>query len=77
MSCSDCQQTIPASNSGNLSLQQLKEYLIPGELSQHNRPDTIIPLSEERLDMLAYLLTYHMENGCAQEKDPLWGIVNI
>ncbi len=77
MWCSDCQQTISESDIVNQSLQQLKKYLVPGEWSQHNRPDTIIPLSKERLDMAAYTFTYHMETGCAQEKDPFWGNVNV
>jgi hypothetical protein len=33
----------------------------------------IIPLSRERLDMAAYTYSYHMENGCALEKDSFWG----
>ncbi len=74
MSCAEYQQTISASGIVNQSLQQLKEYLIPGEQSQHNRPDTIIPFSKEGLDMVAYTSTYHMKNGCAQEKDPYWGM---
>jgi hypothetical protein len=77
MSCSNCQKTIPASDIVSQSLQQFKEHLIPREQSQDKRPDTIIPLSKERLDMAAYTFLYHIENGCAQENDPFWGNVNL
>jgi hypothetical protein len=30
-------------------------------------------MSKERLDMAAYLYSYHMDHGCAKEKDKLWG----
>jgi hypothetical protein len=50
-----------------------KNTIIPGERSQHYIPDTIIPLSRERLDMAAYTISYHMENDCALEKDSSWG----
>ena len=77
MSCSTCQKTISASDIINQSLQQFKEHLISGERSQDDRPDTIIPLSKERLDLSAYTFLYHMENGCAKEYDPCWGNVNV
>ncbi len=34
---------------------------------------TNIPLSPARLDMAAYTFSYHMNGGCALEKDPFWG----
>ncbi len=64
MSCSDYGKIISTSDIINHCLQEWKNTIIPGERSQHYRPDTIIPLSRERLDMAAYTLSYHMENGC-------------
>jgi hypothetical protein len=37
----------------------------------------MIPLSIERLDMVAYTFTYHMEYGCALEKDPFCGDIHV
>jgi hypothetical protein len=71
MSCSDCQQTISASDIVNQSLQQLKEYLITGEQSQHTRPDTIITLSKERLDMVAYTSHITWKMAVLKKKIPL------
>jgi hypothetical protein len=51
--------------------------LIPGEQSQDDRPDTIIPLSKERLDMAAYTYSCHMKNGCATENNKFWGNTNV
>ncbi len=73
MSCSDCGEIIFTSNIINHCLQEWKNTIIPGEQSQHYRPDTIIPLSRERLDMTAYTFSHHIENGCALEKDSFWG----
>jgi hypothetical protein len=69
MSCSDCGKITSTSDIINSCLQQWRDTLIPSNRLQDIRPDTIIPLSNERLDMAAYTLTYHMENGCALEKD--------
>jgi hypothetical protein len=77
MSCSDCGEIISTSNIINHCLQEWRNTIIPGEQSQHYRPDTIIPLSKERLDMAAYTFSYHMENGCAVKKDPFWGNKNV
>ncbi len=74
MSCSDCGEIISTLDINNHCLQEWKNTIIPGERSQHYRPDTIIPLSRERLDMAAYTFSYHMENGCALEKIHLGGI---
>jgi len=77
MSCSDCGEIIFKLDIINHCLQEWKNTIIPGERSQHYRPDTIIPLSRERLDMAAYTFSYHMENGCAVEKDSFWGNKNV
>ena len=68
-----CGEIIFTSDIINHFLQEWKNTIIPGERSQHYRPDTIIPLSRERLDMAAYTFSYHMNGGCALEKDPFWG----
>jgi hypothetical protein len=57
----------------NSCLQMWRDTAIPSNRLQDNRPDKIILLSKERLDMAAYTFTYHMENGCALEKDCFWG----
>jgi hypothetical protein len=68
MSCSDCGQTISTiSDIFNKYLKQWREFLIPGDRSQKNRPGTVIPLSTERLDMATYTFTHHMEYSCALE----------
>ena len=73
MSCSDCGKIISTSDIINSCLQLWRDTVIPSNRLQDNRPDTIIPLSKERLDMAAYTFTYHMENGCALEKDCFGG----
>ncbi len=72
MSCSDCGEIISTSDIINNCLQERKNTVIPGEQSQHYRPDTFFPLSRERLDMAAYTFSYHMENGCTLEKYSFW-----
>ncbi len=47
MSCSDCGEIISTLDIINHCLQEWKNTIIPGEQSQHYRPDTIIPLSRE------------------------------
>jgi hypothetical protein len=74
MSCSDCGKMISTSDIINSCLQQWIDTVIPSNRLQDNRPDTIIPLSKERLDMAAYTFTYHIENGCALDKIVFWGI---
>ncbi len=69
MSCSDCGKIISTSDIINSCLQRWRDIIIPSNRLKDNRPDTIIPLSKERLDMAAYTFTYHVENGCALEKD--------
>ncbi len=54
-------------------VQLWRDTVIPSNRLQDNRPDTIIPLIKVRLDMAAYTFTYHMENGCALEKDCFGG----
>jgi hypothetical protein len=77
MSFSDCGQTISTSDIINKTLKQWRQFLIPGDRTQNSRPDTVIPLSKERLEMAAYTFTYHMENGCALEKDPFMGNIHV
>jgi hypothetical protein len=73
MSCSDCGEFISTSDIINSCLQKWRDTIIPSNRLQDNRPDTIIPLSKERLDMAAYTSTYYMENGYALEKDQFFG----
>ena len=55
----------------------MKDSLIPGDRAQHNRPDTITPLSKERFDVAAYTFSYHMNGGCVSEIDPFGGDSNV
>jgi hypothetical protein len=73
MSCSDCGKIISTSDVINSCLQLLRDTVISSNRLQDNRHNTIIPLYKERLDMAAYTFTYHMENGCALEKDCFGG----
>ncbi len=68
------EKIISTSDIINSCLQLWRDTVIPSNRLEDNRPDTIIPLSKERLDMAAYTFTYHMENGCALEKDRFGGI---
>ncbi len=61
----------------NNALQRCKDCLIPGDRAQHNRPGTMIPLSQERLDMAAYTFFYHTNGGCVIETNPFWGDINV
>ncbi len=70
MYCPDCTQTISTIDIVNKALQRWKDCLIHGDRAQYNRPDTMIPLSKERLDMAAYTFSYHMNGGCVVETDP-------
>ena len=73
MFCQSCNRNISTIDIINQSLQRWKDICLPGIRAQDNRPDTIIPISKERLDMAAYLYSYHMNEGCAREFDPYWG----
>ncbi len=75
--CPDCNQTMSTIDIVNNTLQRWKDCLIPGDRAQHNRPDTMILLSQERLDMAAYTFSYHMNGGCVLETDPFWGDINV
>ncbi len=77
MYCPDCNQTMSTIDNVNKALQRCKYCLIPGDRAQQNRPDTTIPLSQERLDMAAYTFSYHMSGGCLLETDPFWGDINV
>jgi hypothetical protein len=73
MPCSDSAQTISTCDIIKKSLKQWSKFLIPGDRTQNNRPDTVIPFSTERLDMAAYTFTHHMEYSCALEKRSILG----
>jgi hypothetical protein len=77
MYCPDCDQTISTIDIVNNALQRWKDCWISGDRAQHNRPDTMIPLSKERLDMAACTFSYHMNGGCVLETDPFWGDINV
>ena len=66
-------QTVSRIDIVNNALQRWKDCLIPSNRAQHNRPDTMIPLSKESLDMAAYTFSYHMNEGKLTETDPFWG----
>ncbi len=73
MFCPDCNQTVSSIDIVNNALQRWKDCLIPSNRAQQNIPDTMIPLSKERLDMAAYTFSYHMNEGCLTETNPFWG----
>jgi len=73
MYCGECNQTVSTVDIVNMSLQRWRDILYPGKRAQLNRPDMNIPLSKERLDVAAYTTSYHMNGGCALEKDAFWG----
>ncbi len=77
MYCGECRNTITTVDIVNKSLQRWQDTLNPGKRDQLNRPDTNIPLSPARLDMAAYTFLYHMNGGCALEKDPFWGNMHV
>jgi hypothetical protein len=58
MSCSEYGKIISTSDIINSCLQLWRDTVIPSNRLQDNRPDTIIPLSKERLDMAAYIYIY-------------------
>ncbi len=71
--CGECNETITTVDIVIKSLQRWRDTINPGNRAQNNRPDTNIPLSPERLDIAAYTFSYHMNGGCALEKDAFWG----
>ncbi len=73
MYCSECNQTVSTVDIVTMSLQRWKDTLNPGKRAQLKGPDMNIPLSKERLDIAAYTSLYHMNGGCALEKDAFWG----
>jgi len=77
MFCPDCKQTVSSIDIVVKALQRWKDCLIPGDRAQHNRPDTMIPLSKERLDMASYTFLYHMNEGCLTEINPFGGDNNV
>ncbi len=77
MYCPDCNQTMSTIDIVYKALQRCKDCLILGDRVQHNRPDTTISLSQERLDMAAYTFSYYMNGGCVIETNPFWGDINV
>ena len=77
MFCKDCEQTISTIDIINQFLKTWKSTVLQGIRAQDNRLDRVIPLSPERLDMAAYLFSYHVKGGCAFETDPFWGNKSI
>jgi hypothetical protein len=77
MFCQDCEQPISTTDIVNQSLKRWKDTVIQGARAQDKWPDTIIPLSPERLDMAAYTFSYHMNKGYALKSDPFWGHSNV
>jgi hypothetical protein len=77
MYCEDCDKTISTVDIVNQSLQIWRDSIITGERAQYTRPDTQILLSTARLDMAAYTFSYHMDDGCALEKDKFWGNIHV
>ncbi len=77
MFCPDCNQTVSSIDIVNNAPQRWKDCLIPSARAQHNIPDTMIPLSKERLDMAAYTFSYHMNKGCTLEKDFFGGNMHV
>jgi len=73
MMCSNCLESKSTSDIIDQNLLKIKNNIIQGDRLQHHRPDTNLPLSKERLDMAAYLYSYHMDYGCVKEEDKLWG----
>ena len=77
MYCAECDKTMSTIDIVNNALKRWKDIVIPNERTQHNRPDTNIPLTPARLDMAAYTFSYHMNGGCALEKDCFWGNMQV
>jgi hypothetical protein len=77
MYCAECDQTLSTVDIVNKSLMRQRDAVFSNERTQHNRPDTNIPLSPARLDMAAYTFSYHMNGGCALEKDCFWGNMHV
>ncbi len=77
MYCAECDETMSTVDIVNNALKRWKDTVIPNETTQHNRPDTNIPLTPARLDMAAYTFLYHMNGGCALEKDCFWGNMQV
>ena len=55
----------------NLALQRWKQEALKDDVAE--RLHTVLPLSNERLDIAAYTYSYHMDGGCIIEEDPFWG----
>jgi hypothetical protein len=75
--CQECNQSISSTEIINQSLKRWKDFVLPGTRAQDKRPDTKFPISKERLEMAAYLHSYHRNEGCAPVLDPFLGNKNI
>jgi hypothetical protein len=73
MSCSDCGKIISTSDIIINCLKWRRDIVKLRNRIKDNRPDTIVPLSKERLDMAAYTFTSHMENACVSGTDCFLG----
>jgi hypothetical protein len=77
MYCAECDKTISTVHIVNNSLKRWRDTVFSNQRTHYNRPDTNIPLSPARLDMAAYTFSYHMNGGCALEKDCFWGNMHV
>jgi hypothetical protein len=77
MYCDECNKTMSTVDIVNNSLKRWRDTVFSNERTQHNRPDTNIPLSPARLDMAAYTFSYHMNGGCVLEKDCFGGNMHV
>jgi hypothetical protein len=77
MYCAECDKTMSTVDIVKNSFKRWRDTVFSNERTQHNRPDTNIPLSSVRLDMAAYTFSYHMNGGCALEKDCFGGNMHV
>ncbi len=77
MYCAECDKIMSTVDIMNNALERWRDTVIPNERAQHNRPDTNIPPTPARLDMATYTFSYHMNGGCALEKDCFWGNMHV
>ena len=71
MECKDCGKQVSSIDVVNLALTRWKQIALKS--SKHERHDTVLPMSPERLDMAAYTYSYNLDGGCAIEEDIFWG----
>ena len=61
MECKDCGHHTKTIDVINLALQRWKQEALKDDVAK--RLDTVLPLSNERLDIAAYTYLYHMDGG--------------